>query len=134
MGSYFGVDDAGHLTTTSIENTAIGSSSPSSSRFNSIQSRDHATFSSMDFGLESIGTVSYGSNTTVTVNIHGSGFSGAPNVVCTPTAGATSDANIAHVSCGIYNVSTSQFSINCTINDPNYSSIGSVYVAWFAFE
>lgn len=132
MGSYFNVDDAGHLNTISIESTPIGTATPAPVHSASFKC-NQKVFSNMDAGLASVGTVSYGSITSITVNTT-STFSAAPTVICTPTAGAVSDANIAKISCGIHNVSISQFQLNCTINDSAASPISSVDVAWFAFE
>jgi len=121
-----------NLTASSIENSPLGTSVPAAVYASSFKCNQNV-FSNMERGLTSLGTISYGTVSSATVTVSAT-FGGAPNVVCTPTAGATSDPNIAHVSCGIYNISVNQFEINCTINDPTAPPIGSVDVAWFAFE
>ncbi len=132
MGANFDVNSSGNLRANSIDTTPVGVTTPNTGAFSAFKC-NHATFSNMDWGSVNMGTVSYGSVTTQTISINGASFSGQPNIVCTPSAGGSSDPNIAKVSCGVYNAGTSQVTINCTINDPLASSV-SVIVYWFAFE
>jgi len=132
MGTNFNVDNSGHLNAVAIDSTPVGVITPSSGSFSAFKC-NHATFSNMDWGSVNMGTVSYGSVATANATINGSAFSGQPNIVCTPSAGGSSDNNIAKVSCGVYNAGTNQVTINCTINDPASPSVP-VTVYWFAFE
>lgn len=132
MGANFEVNSSGNLRAAAIDTTPIGVSTPASGSFSTFKC-NHAPFTNMDWGSVNMGTVSYGSVSTANATINGGSFSGQPNIVCTPSALGSSDANIAKVSCGVYNAGANQVTINCTINDPLSPSV-SVTVYWLAFE
>ena len=118
-----------------LDDVSVGGGIPGPGYFNLFTCNKRA-FANMDWGLATISSpVGQGTITSQTISLTAA-FTGAPHVVCTASMGATANNLIGAVSVGVYNVSTSSFEVNLTIQDPAYSgvSLTPVYVSWFAFE